>query len=361
MGKIVGRIVEVKGLLVKARLFTLLPPYLVENGKRESSPKINGFVKTRVGINTIICQVIGEYNEEIGDSVKSHFLDLQVKGYLDKNKFIQGLRILPIVSANIELLEESDYDNIYNAGSDTTIFIGNDLFDENKCINVEVNNLIPSHIGVFGNTGSGKSNTLTKILLEYYKTLIKFGTKSGKFLIIDLNNEYGKNTICDESEKTIYRLSTGKKGSSKKIPLKLSTLDEDDFVVLMNASQKTQAPVVKNAYREMKKEGSERRDESYYLNYVKLIIRNSRRSLFQSMRVYLKEFFEGLDGFFYHSAQGKFCYRDKGSVIYPEMTEFEKLLNKINVSLPEEPLDRFLFELYFAVAHENENVSILIL
>ncbi len=355
MGKIVGRIVEVKGLLVKARLFTLLPPYLVENGKRESSPKINGFVKTRVGIDTIICQVIGEYNEEIGDSVKSHFLDLQVKGYLDKNKFIQGLRILPIVSANIELLEESDYDNIYNAGSDTTIFIGNDLFDENKCINVEVNNLIPSHIGVFGNTGSGKSNTLTKILLEYYKTLIKFGTKSGKFLIIDLNNEYGKNTICDESEKTIYRLSTGKKGSSKKIPLKLSTLDEDDFVVLMNASQKTQAPVVKNAYREMKKEGSERRDESYYLNYVKLIIRNSRRSLFQSMRVYLKEFFEGLDGFFYHSAQGKFCYRDKGSVIYPEMTEFEKLLNKINVSLPEEPLDRFLFELYFAVAHENEN------
>ena len=45
MGKIVGRIVEVKGLLVKARLFTLLPPYLVENGKRESSPKINGFVQ----------------------------------------------------------------------------------------------------------------------------------------------------------------------------------------------------------------------------------------------------------------------------------------------------------------------------
>lgn len=356
MGKIVGRIVEVKGLHVKARLFTLLPPYLVENGKRESSPKINGFVKTRVGIDTIICQVIGEYNEEIGDSVKSHFLDLQVKGYLDKNKFIQGLRILPIVSANIELLEESDYDNIYNAGSDTTIFIGNDLFDENKCINVEVNNLIPSHIGVFGNTGSGKSNTLTKILLEYYKTLNKFDTQSGKFLIIDLNNEYGKNTICDESKKTIYCLSTGKKDSSKKIPLKLSTLDEDDFVVLMNASQKTQAPVVKNAYKEMKKDGSERRDESYYLNYVKLIIRNNRRSLFQSMRVYLKEFLKGLDGFFYHSSQGKFCYKDlDGTIIYPEWNEFDDKLNEINVFLPKETLDRFLFELYFSVAHENEN------
>lgn len=132
MGKIVGRIVEVKGLQVRARLFNLLPPYLVENGKRESAPKINGFVKTKIGIDTIICQVVGEYSEEIGNNVKSHFLDLQVKGYLDKNKFIQGLRILPIVSANIELLDKDDYENIYNSGSSNTIFIGNDLFDENN-------------------------------------------------------------------------------------------------------------------------------------------------------------------------------------------------------------------------------------
>ena len=356
MGKIVGRIVEVKGLQVRAELFNLLPPYLVENGKRELAPKINGFVKTKIGIDTIICQVVGEYSEEIGNNVKSHFLDLQVKGYLDKNKFIQGLRILPIVSANIELLDKDDYENIYNSSSPSTIFIGNDLFDENKEINVEINKLIPSHIGVFGNTGSGKSNTLTKILQEYTNVLNKYKTKNGKFLILDLNNEYGKSAICEETEKTIYPLSTGKKPSTKKIPLNLNSLEEDDFIVLMNASQKTQAPVVKNAYKEMKKNEEERRGKGYYLHYLKLIITNAKKSLFQSMRVYLNEYFTGLDGFFYHSQQGKIHYKSScGTIAYCESSEFEKALNNIDITLPEDSLDRFLFELYFSVAHENEN------
>lgn len=356
MGKVVGRIIEVKGLQVKAKLHDLLPPYLIENGNRESAPKINGFVKTKIGIDTIICQVVGEYSEEIGTDVKYHFLDLQVKGYLDKNNFIQGLRILPIVSANIELLDKDDYEFIYNSGSESTIFIGNDLFDANKNINVEINKLIPSHIGVFGNTGSGKSNTLTKVLKEYYNMLKTYNTKNGKFLILDLNNEYGKKAICDESEKTIYTLSTGKKSSNRKIPLNLNSLCEDDFIVLMNASQKTQAPVVKNAYKEMKKNDDERKNESYYLNYLKLIISNSRRSLFQSMRVYLNEYFSGLDGFVYHSQQGKFYFKKSdGSIVYPENSEFENILNNIRLTLPEDALDRFLFELYFSVAHENEN------
>lgn len=355
MGKIVGRIVEVKGLQVKAKLFKLLPPYLVENGKRESAPKINGFVKTKIGIDTIICQVVGEYSEEIGNNVSAHFLDLQVKGYLDRNKFIQGLRILPIVSANIELLEKEDYDNIYNSGSENTIHIGNDLFDDNKRINVDINKLIPSHIGVFGNTGSGKSNTLTKILQEYNSILKKFNTSNGKFLVLDLNNEYGKSAICDEDEKIIYSLST-KKRSRRKIPLQLNSLSEDDFIVLMNASQKTQAPVVKNAYREMKKDGIERRDKEYYLNYLKLIINNSRRTLFNSMRVYLKDYFTGLEGFFYHSQQGKFYYKkSNGIIVYSDNKEFEEILDGIDLYLPEDDLDRFLFELYFSIAHENEN------
>ena len=356
MGKIVGRIVEVKGLQVRAKLFNLLPPYLVENGKRESAPKINGFVKTKIGIDTIICQVVGEYSEEIGNNVKSHFLDLQVKGYLDKNKFIQGLRILPIVSANIELLDKDDYENIYNSGSPSTIFIGNDLFDENKGINVEINKLIPSHIGVFGNTGSGKSNTLTKILQEYTNILNKYRTKNGKYLILDLNNEYGKSAICKETEKTIYSLSTGKKSSSKKIPLNLNSLSEDDFIVLMNASQKTQAPVVKNAYKEMKKDEEERRGKDYYLNYLKVIIKNSRKSLFHSMRVYLKDYFTGLDGFIFNSTKGEFYYKNlDGSIVYCNKDEFDNALEDIDVILPEDSLDRFLFELYFSVAHENEN------
>ena len=354
--RIIGRIIEVNGLSTKAVLFELLPPYLVTSGKRETAPKINGFVKTKVGLDTVICQVVGEYNQEENNEVKSHCLKLEVKGYLNVDGFTQGLRVLPIVSANIELLDPSDYSKIFSSPREKTIAIGNDLYDDSKTIDVEVNKLLASHIGVFGNTGSGKSNTLTKIMSSYYSVIEEYNTKAGKFLVIDLNNEYGGDAICNQKNKTIYRLSTRKGGSKNKIPLNIENLDEDDFVVLMNASQKTQAPVVKNAFREMSKNEVESRGEEYYLSYIKSMLKNSRRQLFNSIRHYLSEYISGIENFYFHSNQLKFYYKKSdGTAVYSESNDFEVYLNRISINFPKDKLDRFLFELYFAVAHENEN------
>lgn len=358
MGRVIGKIVEVSGLSIKAKLFELLPPYLVSGGNRESAPKINGFVKTRIGLDTAVCQVVGEYNE---DGEDNYFLKLEVKGYFSDNRFIQGLRVLPIVSANIELMDSSDYKLMFAPHSAETIFLGNDLYDDSKTVNVEIDKLIPSHIGVFGNTGSGKSNTLTKILSSYFEVISKKQTNAGKFLVFDLNNEYGSDAICSETEKTIYKLSTGKKGSTNKIPLNIDDLDEDDFIVLMNASQKTQAPVVKTAYKNIQEstdnDSKYKRDNQYYLNYLKSILMNSKRQLFQSMRHYLKEYILNIDNFKYHSQQGKFYYQAPGGVkVFSDDTDkYESYLNEIKIQIPSDRLDRFLFELYFAVANEYEN------
>ena len=89
MDKDIGRIVEVRGINVKAKLFRLLPPYLINNGIVVSAPKINSFVKTKVGLDTIICQVNGEYNVEKEDKSTDYYIDLTVKGYIDHGKFIQ--------------------------------------------------------------------------------------------------------------------------------------------------------------------------------------------------------------------------------------------------------------------------------
>lgn len=352
MGTVVGRIIEVSGLKIKAKLFHLLPPYLTTNGKRESSPKINAYVKTKIGIDTIICQVDGEYSVEKEDKVESHFLELSVKGYLDNGKFIQGLRVLPIVSANIELLEEKDLLCIYADKQQNDIELGNDIFDESKKIRVSLNKLIPSHIGVFGNTGSGKSNTIAKILSLYSDALIASNSHVAKYIVIDLNNEYGGDSICSESNKIVYKLSTNKV-SSHKIPLRIEDLTEDDFVVLMNASQKTQVPVVKTAFRNM----IDPKDEEYYLNYLKRIIKNGSKILFNSMKRHLEDFLIGVDDLKWHSKSQTFYLEPTGEGQYPIYADneaFDQNLN-IGIKLPSDKLDRFLFELYFAIASENEN------
>lgn len=350
MGTVVGRITEVNGLKIRAKLFHLLPPYLTKNGKRESSPKINAYVKTKIGIDTIICQVDGEYSVEREDRVESHFLDLSVKGYLNDGVFIQGLRILPIVSANIELLEDKDLLSIYADKQQNDIELGNDIFDESKKIRVSLNKLIPSHIGVFGNTGSGKSNTIAKILSLYSDALIASNSHVAKYIVIDLNNEYGGDSICKECNKVIYKLSTNK-DSIQKIPLKIDDLTEDDFVVLMNASQKTQVPVVKTAFRSM----ATPKDKEFYLNYLKEIIKNGRRTLLNSMKRHIGTYLSGIDGLKWHSKSQKFYVEQEGQTLYSDGENFNKWLNEIFINIPDDKLDRFLFELYFAIASENEN------
>lgn len=109
MGKIIARIVEVRGISVKAELLELLPPYYSISGRVYQAPKINSFVKTKVGLDTIICQIKGEYYNEYyrsktsseSDALKiknsdktAYYLDLNVIGYISNNNMIQGLRIV---------------------------------------------------------------------------------------------------------------------------------------------------------------------------------------------------------------------------------------------------------------------------
>lgn len=352
MDKDIGRIVEVRGINVKAKLFRLLPPYLINNGIVVSAPKINSFVKTKVGLDTIICQVNGEYNVEKEDKATDYYIDLTVKGYIDHGKFIQGLRMLPIVSSNLSLLNNDDYAIIYDFDKEHSFFIGKDLFEINKDIYLNFNNLMPTHIGIFGNTGSGKSNTLANIYSHYIKELNGYVSSNAKVLLFDLNNEYGKNSICNKQHKVIYNLTT-RKQSSKRIPFSFENITEDEMSILLNASIKTQIPTIKHAFKSLKEE----HEEEYYLKYVKNTIRNNQKDLFFAIRFRLNEYIKKINNINWHSNALNFYYsKDDGTRIFNNSSDFDSIvLNNIQINLPAEPLDRFKFELCFSIIRECEH------
>ena len=352
MDKDIGRIVEVRGINVKANLFRLLPPYLINNGIVVSAPKINSFVKTKVGLDTIICQVNGEYNVEKEDKATDYYIDLTVKGYIDHGKFIQGLRMLPIVSSNLSLLNNDDYAIIYDFDKDHSFFIGKDLFEINKDIYLNFNNLMPTHIGIFGNTGSGKSNTLANVYSHYIKELNGYVSSNATVLLFDLNNEYGNNSICNKQHKVIYNLTT-RKQSSKRIPFSFENITEDEMSILLNASIKTQIPTIKHAFKSLKEE----HEEEYYLKYVKNTIRNNQKDLFFAIRFRLNEYIKNINNINWHSNALNFYYsKDDGTRIFNNSSDFDSIvLNNIQINLPAEPLDRFKFELCFSIIRECEH------
>lgn len=343
MGREIGRIVEVRGVSVKAELYELLPPYLIEGGHTIVAPRINTFVKTKVGLDVIICQITGEYyDEQKKGQFTGYCLDLTVKGFFENDKFIQGVRMLPMVAASVELLNTDEFKRINECLDSHSFSLGTDLFDSNQKYYFSFNSIIPSHIGIFGNTGSGKSNTLARLLSEYVSVLNKEKIDTGKVLVIDINNEYGGNAICDINKKVVYELSTRRESESK-IPINYDELQEDEWCVLLNATEATQKPVIKTAYKDQ-------RVEADYEELIRNMIKTGQHSLIKSMQYNMGAYISGLEGFKWYTVGSKFFWDAGDRWIFADVDEIEPYLNRITVEIPDEKLQCFLFKLYFAVA-----------
>lgn len=348
---LIGKIVEVRGIKILAKMDKKLPPHIIENGKIIPAPQINSYVKTRVGLDIIICQIVGEYlnfdNNE--DKEIAYLVELEVKGRISNGKFLGGLRLLPIVEAKIETLDKKDFEIIFYKLTES-IKIGKNLFDNSNDISLDINLLIPSHIGIFGNTGSGKSNTMSKILKEYIEKIDSLPNKNkSKILIFDLNNEYGGNAIWNKDKKNIFNLST-RKNNDNKIPFDFSNLSAEDWGIILNATEKTQMPIIRKAYENSKKDLDV--DNHIGLNIIKRIIYNRKNTMFYSIRNYAEQYFENIDRIKFNGKTGDFYYDDNNYNL-KTLNEIDEL--GIRIKPIKNSLDRFEFELLLEIVQRNEN------
>lgn len=355
----IGKIVSVKGTKIISKLDELLPPYLVEKGEISQAPKINTYVKTRVGILNIICQVVGEICDskefdQIDGHSKSNFiyLELNVIGVIENGKFFQGIRYLPIVLADVFTLNQEDKMIVFSL-EDESIVLGRNIYEPSRKVGLNINNLMASHIGIFGNTGSGKSNTLAKIYFEYYhKFLLKTKPEVANVVLFDLNNEYGKNAIVSLDEKKVYKLTTHKKNSeisnNEKLPIDYSSMTEDDFVVLLNATQKTQAPIIKRVFENMKKGFS----IDKYKKELFTIINSNQIAIFNSIKYQLQDYIDGLQNFYVYNKQNTILIKGIDKNYTPSYEDIEK---NVTIKQPESFLDKFFFMLTFQIAKESSS------
>lgn len=348
---LIGKIVEVRGIKILAKMDKKLPPHIIENGNIIPAPQINSYVKTRVGLDIIICQIVGEYLKFDNNETKeiAYLVELEVKGRISNGKFLGGLRLLPIVEAKIETLEKDEFEIIFYKPKES-IKIGKNLFDNSNDIALDINQLIPSHIGIFGNTGSGKSNTMSKILKEYIKKIENLPQKdNSKILIFDLNNEYGENAICNKEKKKIFCLNTRKDNASK-IPFNFKDLSAEDWGIILNATEKTQMPIIRKAYENSKKELD--LDNHRGISLIKRIIYNKKNTMFYSIRNYAEQYFENIDRIKFNGRTGDFYY-DNDNYNLKTMEDIDKL--GIRIKTIENSLDRFEFELLLEIVQRNEN------
>jgi len=186
-------------------------------------------------------------NEEI-----NRFLTIKLIGYFENDEYHKGVKELPLIGNECLLMDNDEFSLIHKFAKDgeLTLQLGHLMTENNVPIEIGINKLFSSHIGIFGNTGSGKSYTLANI---YKKLFEKVGhnekfKKNAKFLLFDFNGEYsGPNVIT--SEKKVYKLTT-RNDNRDKIPLNHKDLLTPQILyILSSATEKTQQPFIQRTLK----------------------------------------------------------------------------------------------------------------
>jgi uncharacterized protein len=218
-------------------------------------------------------------------------LSVSLSGYINHvGRFVGGTKELPLIGNEAYIITQNKIHQIHNLVDDGKPFI-NIATSDNDDIEVQfpIDGLLNSHIAIFGNTGSGKSNTLAILYQELIKVMnarnaAEFN-KNVRFALFDFNGEYVQSD-CISDQKKVYKLSTLDQDGDK-IPIKKdSLLDIEILSILADATEKTQKPFISRAIAFYKKAHS-KNDPT---EYIKGIIKNNISSILQmsdKIRVFL--------------------------------------------------------------------------
>ena len=263
--------------------------HILYRGELLSNVSVGGYVKLIKGFNSLIGKIEKEYIKEDKSTSQSpeytqpeerfiRFLSVKMLGYFSGDKYRKGIKELPLIGNECVLLDLNEYKKIHSFAQkgESKIRLGSLITDERVSIDVSVDRLFASHIGIFGNTGSGKSHTLAtlyKNLFQEFGKQMKF-QENARFILFDFNGEYANATTITPLKK-VYNLST-KSDQADRIQLSSEDiLTPEIFFILASATEKTQQPFIRRA---LKLYGKAQKAQSP-LEYTKGILRNELKQI----------------------------------------------------------------------------------
>ena len=259
---IIGTVKEIRGTSVIVRMFNNSSQlsYFI-NGERYSGIIIGSYVGIKQGQYAIVGQIekesaIDNLNdiENITFSKKRFVREFTVKiiGAFTGKKYTQGMVAFPQIFNDVILLSDSEIAAIISGDncqkdndSKRYLKIGR-IWPNGVDYYLDWTKLFNTHIAIFGNTGSGKSNTLTKLYTELFNLkkegVINFG--ESKFVFLDFNGEYVTDTVLTSLKNRIY-LDTSVQDNEPEnkiaIPYK-RFWNKDLLSTIFGATEQTQQP-----------------------------------------------------------------------------------------------------------------------
>ena len=109
-------------------------------------------------------RIIGEVKDITEDEAKIQFL-----GEFEENRYIPGVIRKPALNSNIRVINKEELAIIVGQDDEKSFLIGRSPLYENFPIYVDLNTLFSNHMAIFGNSGSGKSWGVARLIQNIFE------------------------------------------------------------------------------------------------------------------------------------------------------------------------------------------------
>ena len=187
-------------------------------------------------------KILGEIDEIINNEAKITFL-----GEFINNRFYSGIIRRPTLNAVVRIINKDELGELVGDNDTKTMILGVSPLYNSYPIKVNINEMFSNHMAVFGNTGSGKTCGVARIVQNFFNMKDKIPFNSNIF-IFNNTSEYDAafRDINKVNSNFNYKLYTTDKedqsGNPIRIPLWI--MDVDDYANILDVTDYFQINII---------------------------------------------------------------------------------------------------------------------
>ncbi|AOF92275.1 ATP-binding protein [Sinorhizobium sp. RAC02] len=214
----------------------------------------------------------GRGEGELDKAASAKYLDVVPVGMLPQNRgdpFRFGVSVFPSLYADALYALDAELDRVFETDrpsepapglngaapvpDDATRFralsIGRSVVFDGYDVKVRIDDFFGGHTAVLGNTGSGKSCTVASVLQSLFDKADEFQARGATFVVFDVNGEYANALmpLAKENGIGVAHVVLDGTASDGKFRLPHWFLEQSEWELLLQASERTQIPVLRTA------------------------------------------------------------------------------------------------------------------
>ena len=187
-------------------------------------------------------KLLGEVKNVDEDTVK-----IELLGEFAGTRFIAGTIKKPTLTSTLRVINEEELDIIMGKSDENSLYIGKSPIYKDRSIYANINDLFSNHLAIFGNSGSGKSCSVSRIVQNIFLNQ-NFLAQNANLFIFDAYGEY-KNAFREINKinpayqyKFLTTNPTEETDMLFQLPVFLFT--NDDVALLLNADNHAQLTII---------------------------------------------------------------------------------------------------------------------